>query len=852
MHKPGRSLIENLFTVRKKSMKKLRIFLAQVVLSAVLIVSVFGNSITSFAEGTALSLCGSAAATPSQAAANRDIYVRIADCKSLTVTEDLVKRTKLKVTAGSAAVLDGIRAEDVGTTVTVLDALTEAVCYGRTGTDPVYEDLAANKDYINEKLKISYGAWGISLSEVYGSADGWFGYYTDRETSCWSLLDDVQGCDDLFLFHYGPKASYAVFDETDYEGDSTDPVRIRVKTAGYDENWNPVFSGAAATVTAKKESTVRTFVCDADGYALLTGLTAGVWRLTASCGTEDAYIVSPYATVTITGSGEDDLNTAYQDMKEYYTEAGCKYDSADQKIPFWNMLAVNAFKQKAQTDAPYGTMDFKSMNVQTISTTVISMISDGVDPAAYSAGGTDLVQYLRHCMGQDGGFVNSGCSYDMAANYVQAYPILALYLCGTDVPQKAADWFSSCQDENGINGYSWGGVFYPDPDSTCWAIMACRLAGITYPNEEKALKTLSDTMKNSGNSNSYACYLDLLAAIGKATDEDAGYMIGTFYDKDRKMFTYNGKANEMATVQCAIALADFMNGGSVYELLSGKYTYKKKAEPSPAVSGSGSTSVPVKPKKTGTWNEPVTDGTWKQEPDGSWSYTTNSGFRSTWGYIYNPYAKDAEKNQWFYFDGSGKMLTGWQVINGKWYYLNPASDGSMGACLLNSTTPDGYTVNENGEWTVNGVVQTVTAQTVSAAAAASAVTGSGTSGEGGSRSEQPKAGSVSVSISANARTDAGRQVRFSGSKTVRLEEGESLSAYDVLEILCAEKGYVIEGSSSYVSAVNGLAEFAAGAMSGWMYSVNGKYPGVTADSFEVRAGDKVRWVYVTNYVDVTE
>ncbi|PEM34626.1 choline-binding protein A, partial [Bacillus pseudomycoides] len=29
---------------------------------------------------------------------------------------------------------------------------------------------------------------------------------------------------------------------------------------------------------------------------------------------------------------------------------------------------------------------------------------------------------------------------------------------------------------------------------------------------------------------------------------------------------------------------------------------------------------------------------------------------------------------WYYFNSSGAMQTGWQQINGKWYYFN--SDGS--------------------------------------------------------------------------------------------------------------------------------------------------------------------------------
>lgn len=50
-------------------------------------------------------------------------------------------------------------------------------------------------------------------------------------------------------------------------------------------------------------------------------------------------------------------------------------------------------------------------------------------------------------------------------------------------------------------------------------------------------------------------------------------------------------------------------------------------------------------------------------------------------------------NQWYYFDlTNGDMKTGWQLINNQWYYLDPIN----GNCLTNTTTPDGYTVDENG------------------------------------------------------------------------------------------------------------------------------------------------------------
>ena len=55
---------------------------------------------------------------------------------------------------------------------------------------------------------------------------------------------------------------------------------------------------------------------------------------------------------------------------------------------------------------------------------------------------------------------------------------------------------------------------------------------------------------------------------------------------------------------------------------------------------------------------------------------------------------------WKYED-NGSCLTGWQWIDGKCYYF----DGN-GYMLSNTTTPDGYTVDSSGAWTVNGVVQT--------------------------------------------------------------------------------------------------------------------------------------------------
>lgn len=49
--------------------------------------------------------------------------------------------------------------------------------------------------------------------------------------------------------------------------------------------------------------------------------------------------------------------------------------------------------------------------------------------------------------------------------------------------------------------------------------------------------------------------------------------------------------------------------------------------------------------------------------------------------------------EWYYMNNSGAMQTGWKQVGGKWCYLDKS-----GALLTNTKTPDGYYVNENGEW----------------------------------------------------------------------------------------------------------------------------------------------------------
>ena len=92
-------------------------------------------------------------------------------------------------------------------------------------------------------------------------------------------------------------------------------------------------------------------------------------------------------------------------------------------------------------------------------------------------------------------------------------------------------------------------------------------------------------------------------------------------------------------------------------------------------------------KDNGAWYylnaEGVMQTGWVKD-NGTWYYLDGSGAMQT-GWV-------KDNGTWYYLDGSGAMQTGWKYVGSHWYYLN-----ASGALLVNTTTPDGYTVNGNGE-----------------------------------------------------------------------------------------------------------------------------------------------------------
>ncbi len=75
------------------------------------------------------------------------------------------------------------------------------------------------------------------------------------------------------------------------------------------------------------------------------------------------------------------------------------------------------------------------------------------------------------------------------------------------------------------------------------------------------------------------------------------------------------------------------------------------------------------------------------------------------------------------------------------------------------------------------------------------------------------------------------------------------SVYEVLQRICKENSIHMEASwtpiynSAYVEGIHNLYEFDCGALSGWMYKVNGWYPNYGSSRYQLKEGDLVEWRY---------
>ena len=251
---------------------------------------------------------------------------------------------------------------------------------------------------------------------------------------------------------------------------------------------------------------------------------------------------------------------------------------------------------------------------------------------------------------------------------------------------------------------------------------------------------------------------------------------------------------------------------------------------------------------------PAFAGSWKREQSG-WGYINDNGAKAV-GWTKTP-------SGWYYLDTTGLMKTGWlQDVDGKWYFLDTAKgiqEGKMltgwnwidgycyyfdiqsGALLVNTITPDGYKVNADDKWEKDGKVMFsqgkghlsasgIVGNTVNQSAAKKSGTGAKGGSKGGSGGSRGKSGSSrggSGSSQGNSsKSSFGNSVSQNGSDTAN---GQTNNA----------------GNNN--TATNGTQNQVSGTQEG---SVNGGHSTGDAEH-SVSAGNNVSGIVENARVDAT-
>ncbi len=86
-------------------------------------------------------------------------------------------------------------------------------------------------------------------------------------------------------------------------------------------------------------------------------------------------------------------------------------------------------------------------------------------------------------------------------------------------------------------------------------------------------------------------------------------------------------------------------------------------------------------------------------------------------------------------------------------------------------------------------------------------------------------------------------------KTTTVKMKKESSVFDVLRQAAKDNNIHLEYSftpiykSYYIEGIGNLYQFDSGELSGWMYSVNGEFPGNGCSSYTIKSGDVIQWVY---------
>ncbi|MGM9624609.1 MAG: hypothetical protein ACI3XM_02760 [Eubacteriales bacterium] len=151
----------------------------------------------------------------------------------------------------------------------------------------------------------AYGAYGLSMTKLWGTENGGsYGYYVNN-ASAWSLTDPVRDGDYINAFVYTDlqawSDTYCFFDAFTADALTGEGLTLKLFAAGYYSDYNPVSIPCAnANITINGSETAYT--TDADGSVTISFDEAGIQTISAFSANQT--LVPPVCVVTVENASD--------------------------------------------------------------------------------------------------------------------------------------------------------------------------------------------------------------------------------------------------------------------------------------------------------------------------------------------------------------------------------------------------------------------------------------------------------------------------------------------------------------------------------------------------------------------
>lgn len=192
--------------------------------------------------------------------------------------------------------------------------------------------VALHEEYCPDGYASAEGDYGAYITMLWGDTSGNFGYQVNGGTkTVMGLTHEIENGDyvDALIYknYYPETETYTKFDKYEAGIYTGEQLELTLSQAGYDENWNTVFSACEnAIITVDGEETEN--VTDSEGYSVLTFDEPGTYLISARKTKElneqaVPAITAPVCKVTVK---EHEYIAVIHNIAEKYSQSGVSSD----------------------------------------------------------------------------------------------------------------------------------------------------------------------------------------------------------------------------------------------------------------------------------------------------------------------------------------------------------------------------------------------------------------------------------------------------------------------------------------------------------------------------------------------